>query len=113
MPRVARGPALAERTGGNPFYVGESGRLLASEGALVATSEVPEGVRDVRRRRLARLPPAAVSVLRLAAEIGRIGGEHDLVAYRWCVEHIASQAPPSGPRPPNTGTAVAVSATRG
>jgi hypothetical protein len=63
--------ALAERTGGNPFYVRESVRLLASEGALVATSEVPEGVRDVLRRRLARLPPAAVSVLRLAAVVGR------------------------------------------
>ena len=63
--------ALAERTGGNPFYVWESVRLLASEGALVATSEVPEGVRDVLRRRLARLPPAAVSVLRLAAVVGR------------------------------------------
>jgi hypothetical protein len=63
--------ALAERTGGNPFYVWESVRLLASEGALVATSEVPEGVRDVLRRRLARRPPAAVSVLRLAAVVGR------------------------------------------
>ncbi|HEY7199345.1 MAG TPA: BTAD domain-containing putative transcriptional regulator, partial [Candidatus Dormibacteraeota bacterium] len=63
--------ALAERTGGNPFYLRESVRLLASEGALVATSEVPEGVRDVLRRRLARLPPAAVSVLRLAAVAGR------------------------------------------
>lgn len=63
--------ALAERTGGNPFYVWESVRLLASEGALVATSEVPDGVRDVLRRRLARLPAPAVSVLRLAAVVGR------------------------------------------
>ncbi|MCW2917988.1 MAG: putative LuxR-family transcriptional regulator [Actinomycetia bacterium] len=62
---------LAERTGGNPFYVRESARLLASEGALVATSEVPEGVRDVLRRRLARLPDPAVAVLRLAAVVGR------------------------------------------
>ncbi|MFD0688081.1 ATP-binding protein [Actinomadura fibrosa] len=59
--------ALAERTGGNPFYVRESAKLLSSEGALVATSEVPEGVRDVLRRRLARLPEPAVAVLRLAA----------------------------------------------
>ncbi|HEX6870821.1 MAG TPA: AAA family ATPase, partial [Micromonosporaceae bacterium] len=62
---------LTERTGGNPFYVRESARLLAAEGALVAISEVPEGVRDVLRRRTARLPPAAVSVLRLAAVVGR------------------------------------------
>jgi DNA-binding SARP family transcriptional activator len=70
--------ALAERTGGNPFYLRESARLLASEGALVAVSEVPEGVRDVLRRRLARLPPPAVSVLRLAAAVGR-EAEVDLV----------------------------------
>ncbi|MEO3774773.1 BTAD domain-containing putative transcriptional regulator [Micromonospora sp. B9E7] len=63
--------ALAERTGGNPFYVRESARLLAAEGTLVATSDVPEGVRDVLRRRLSRLPSAAVSVLRLAATAGR------------------------------------------
>ncbi|MEU3918065.1 BTAD domain-containing putative transcriptional regulator [Streptomyces sp. NPDC029004] len=63
--------ALAERTGGNPFYVRESARLLGSEGALVALSDVPEGVRDVLRRRLGRLPEAAVSVLRLAAVAGR------------------------------------------
>ena len=62
---------LADRTGGNPFYVRESARLLRSEGALVALAEVPEGVRDVLRRRLARLPQAAVSVLRLAAVVGR------------------------------------------
>lgn len=63
--------ALADRTGGNPFYVRESARLLESEGALVALAEVPEGVRDVLRRRLARLPQPAVSVLRVAAVLGR------------------------------------------
>ncbi|WP_431924201.1 BTAD domain-containing putative transcriptional regulator [Nonomuraea jabiensis] len=62
---------IAERTGGNPFYVRESARLLNGEGALVALSEVPEGVRDVLRRRLARLPASGVSVLRLAAVAGR------------------------------------------
>ncbi|MEU1985760.1 BTAD domain-containing putative transcriptional regulator [Nocardia sp. NPDC019395] len=62
---------IAERTGGNPFYVRESARLLHGEGALVALSEVPDGVRDVLRRRLARLPEGDVSVLRLAAVAGR------------------------------------------
>ena len=62
--------ALGARTGGNPFYLKESAKLLASEGALVAVSEVPEGVRDVLRRRLSRLPPPAVAVLRLAATVG-------------------------------------------
>ncbi|WP_121161864.1 BTAD domain-containing putative transcriptional regulator [Micromonospora pisi] len=71
--------ALAERTGGNPFYVRESAQLLASEGALVATSEVPEGVRDVLRRRLSRLPESAVAVLRLAAVAGREADVETLV----------------------------------
>ncbi|GAA3575179.1 hypothetical protein GCM10022419_065370 [Nonomuraea rosea] len=62
---------IAERTGGNPFYVRESARLLNGEGALVALSEVPEGVRDVLRRRFARLPEGGVSILRLAAVAGR------------------------------------------
>ncbi|WP_127502946.1 BTAD domain-containing putative transcriptional regulator [Actinoplanes solisilvae] len=62
--------ALALRTGGNPFYVRESARLLAAEGALVALSEVPAGVRDVLRRRLAHLPDSALAALRLAAVAG-------------------------------------------
>ncbi|MFJ9704970.1 BTAD domain-containing putative transcriptional regulator [Streptomyces sp. NPDC101234] len=62
--------ALAERTGGNPFYVLESARLLADEGALVAISEVPQGVRDVLRRRLALLPAAARWVVQLTAVLG-------------------------------------------
>jgi hypothetical protein len=61
---------IAQRTAGNPFYVRETVRLLDSEGDLVAVSEVPAGVRDVIRRRLARLPQATVSVLHLAAVIG-------------------------------------------
>ena len=63
--------ALAERTDGNPFYLIESARLLASEGDVVATSQVPEGVADVLRRRFARLPEETVSVLRLASAVGR------------------------------------------
>lgn len=62
--------AITARSGGNPFYLRESVRLLRSEGELVAVSEVPQGVRDVLRRRLARLPEAAVPVLRLAAAAG-------------------------------------------
>ncbi|WP_236652328.1 BTAD domain-containing putative transcriptional regulator [Streptacidiphilus neutrinimicus] len=62
--------ALAERTGGNPFYVLESARLLASEGALVAVSDVPQGVRDVLRRRLALLSAGTRTVLGLTAAAG-------------------------------------------
>ncbi|WP_106961058.1 BTAD domain-containing putative transcriptional regulator [Streptomyces sp. 351MFTsu5.1] len=61
---------LAERTGGNPFYVRESARLLADEGALVAVSEVPQGVRDVLRRRLALLSADARAAVQLAAVAG-------------------------------------------
>ncbi|MFC6594895.1 BTAD domain-containing putative transcriptional regulator [Kitasatospora paranensis] len=63
--------ALAERTGGNPFYLVESAQLLAGEGALVAVQEVPQGVRDVLRRRFDRLPAGTVEVLRTAAVAGR------------------------------------------
>ncbi|MFE2523174.1 BTAD domain-containing putative transcriptional regulator [Streptomyces sp. NPDC059382] len=61
---------ITARTGGNPFYVWESARLLDREGALVALSEVPQGVRDVLRRRLALLPEAGLAVVRLAAAVG-------------------------------------------
>ncbi|MGB7239453.1 MAG: BTAD domain-containing putative transcriptional regulator [Rhodococcus sp. (in: high G+C Gram-positive bacteria)] len=62
---------LTERTAGNPFYLRESALLLSSEGAVVATSEVPEGVRDVLRRRFARLPELTISMMRLASVFGR------------------------------------------
>jgi hypothetical protein len=71
QPDAATLTALVERTGGNPFYLTESARLLGSEGGLVATSKVPEGVRDVLRRRFARLPELTVSVLRLASRDDR------------------------------------------
>jgi DNA-binding SARP family transcriptional activator/energy-coupling factor transporter ATP-binding protein EcfA2 len=71
--------AIAERTGGNPFYVRETVRLLASEGALVALSEVPDGVRDVLRRRLARLAPGTATVLAVVAAIG-LEADVDVVA---------------------------------
>jgi DNA-binding SARP family transcriptional activator len=61
---------IAERTGGNPFFLKEASRLLDSEGALAATSEVPAGVADVLARRIARLPATAQTILRQAAVIG-------------------------------------------
>lgn len=57
---------LAARTGGNPFFVRESARLLGGVGLRA----LPDGVRDVLRRRLARLPEPAVALLRLAAFAG-------------------------------------------
>jgi DNA-binding SARP family transcriptional activator len=61
---------IAERTGGNPFFLKETSRLLDSEGALAAISEVPAGVADVLARRIARLPATAQTILRQAAVIG-------------------------------------------
>jgi hypothetical protein len=70
--------ALHERTGGNPFYLKELLRLLDSEhlggwgtAEAVAESVVPDGVRDVIGRRVARLPEDTQALLRAAAVIGR------------------------------------------
>jgi DNA-binding SARP family transcriptional activator len=61
---------ITERTGGNPFFVRETIRLLDSEGAAAATSEVPAGVAEVLKRRIARLPATAQTILAQAAVIG-------------------------------------------
>ncbi|WP_214104988.1 BTAD domain-containing putative transcriptional regulator [Acrocarpospora catenulata] len=77
--------AIVERTGGNPFFVKETVRLWEAEADI---SEVPSGVRDVLRRRIARLPEKAQQILLQAAVIGRdvdvdvlvdISGDEDLV----------------------------------
>ncbi|MFC4942246.1 BTAD domain-containing putative transcriptional regulator [Pseudonocardia sp. GCM10023141] len=62
---------VTERTGGNPLFVRELARLVAVEGIAAAGHAVPAGVRDVLRRRLARLPGPAQTVLRHAAVLGR------------------------------------------
>lgn len=73
-PRDAR--QIHERSGGNPFYVKELGRLVASGGDL---GSVPAGVRDVIRHRLAGLPAEARTVLHQASVLGR-DVEVDLLA---------------------------------
>jgi predicted ATPase len=67
-----------DRTEGNPFFVTELLRLLQSEGGLQADDPlaavqraIPAGVRDVLRRRLARLPEQTNAVLLVAAVAGR------------------------------------------
>ncbi|MFD0899835.1 BTAD domain-containing putative transcriptional regulator [Actinomadura sediminis] len=62
---------IAARTGGNPFFVRETARLLDAEGLPAAVRRVPAGVGDVLRRRIARLPEPARNVLRDAAVVGR------------------------------------------
>ncbi|MFB9208061.1 BTAD domain-containing putative transcriptional regulator [Nonomuraea spiralis] len=67
--RVADAPGLVEalldRTGGNPFYLGEVLRLPGGE------RTVPSGVRDVIERRVARLPEETRDLLAAAAVAGR------------------------------------------
>jgi class 3 adenylate cyclase len=72
------------QTDGNPFFVGEVVRLLASEGRLAALDagaelEIPQGVREVIGRRLDRLSDGTNQALRVAAVIGR-DFEGELVA---------------------------------
>jgi eukaryotic-like serine/threonine-protein kinase len=81
---VGLAEAVQEQTDGNPFFVGEVVRLLASEGKLtgagsVAELEIPQGVREVVGRRLDRLSEQTNQALRVAAVIGRDFDE-DLVA---------------------------------
>ena len=77
--------AVADRCGGNPFFITELLRLLQSErrlaapdAAAAARREVPVGVRDVLRARLARLPAQTGTVLMVAAVAGR-GFDLDLI----------------------------------
>lgn len=62
---------VAERTGGNPLFVRELARLIAAEGSDAADSAVPAGVREVLRRRVARLPDPVATTLRQVAVLGR------------------------------------------
>jgi predicted ATPase/DNA-binding CsgD family transcriptional regulator len=71
--------ALHRETEGNPLFVQELVRHLAETGRLDESGSfaaegapsVPESIRDVIDRRLARLSPASVRVLRLAAVLGQ------------------------------------------
>jgi DNA-binding SARP family transcriptional activator len=60
--------AIHERSEGNPFFVTQLARLIASGAGL---GDIPAGVRDVVRRRLADLPAETVALLEVAAVAGR------------------------------------------
>ncbi|MGH9263839.1 MAG: BTAD domain-containing putative transcriptional regulator, partial [Acidimicrobiales bacterium] len=62
--------AIHARAEGNPFFTTELARLLAG-GHGLPDSDVPSGVRDVVRQRLALLPEPTADLLRVAAVIGR------------------------------------------
>nr|WP_191910324.1 BTAD domain-containing putative transcriptional regulator [Microbispora cellulosiformans] len=69
--------AVAARTGGNPFFLRETARLIAAEGEAAAPTTVPAGVRDVLAARLAVLPARVRTVLGVAAVLdAEIPGKH-------------------------------------
>lgn len=63
----AESAALADRTGGNPFFVSEYARLPRAERL---GGEIPIAVKSVLERRLGALDPAVLQTLRTAAIIG-------------------------------------------
>lgn len=67
---------VAEATAGNPFYVAEYARLVSTRPDLrtvdVDELPVPDGVLDVLRQRLARLPDASRTLLGQAAVLGQV-----------------------------------------
>ena len=78
MPGKAVVAAIYQCTEGNPLFVGEVVRLLAAEGRLDRADDpaglrlvIPEGIREVIGRRLARLSPRCREVLGLASVFGR------------------------------------------
>ena len=88
--------SIAERTGGNPFFIKETARLLDSEGTLAAATEVPAGVREVLQRRIARLPATAQTILRQAAVIGTETDVGVLADVTGAEEHVLLDAIEAG-----------------
>ncbi len=73
---------IQERTGGNPFFVGEAVRALphsVTDPAELDQLGVPEGVKDLIGRRVARLGASAARTLGAAAAIGPV---FDLMVVR-------------------------------
>ncbi len=70
--------AIQHRAEGNPFFATELARLVVAErdrddalGAVSPGGDVPSGVRDVVRRRVALLPENTVGLLQISAVVGR------------------------------------------
>ncbi|WP_439031060.1 BTAD domain-containing putative transcriptional regulator [Gordonia terrae] len=62
---------LRSRTDGNPLFVRELAKLVASRGPSQAVETVPSGVKNVLLQRISRLPAEVATVLRLASLFGR------------------------------------------
>ena len=71
-PDARTAAAAADRTAGNPFYLGELARLVReSDDASRAWGQVPGTVHDVLVHRLSRLPDESRRLLDVAAVVGR------------------------------------------
>jgi tetratricopeptide (TPR) repeat protein len=71
-------PIVRSRSGGNPLFVRELGRLLVAgdRPGLAGTSVVPDSIRAVVQRRLSRLSAGCEAMMRIAAAIGEeFGGD--------------------------------------
>jgi tetratricopeptide (TPR) repeat protein len=78
IPRETVVAAIHHCTEGNPLFVGEVARLLATEGRLERAGDpagltltIPAGIRAVIGRRMARLPEQCGKLLGLASVFGR------------------------------------------
>jgi DNA-binding SARP family transcriptional activator len=86
--------AIHRETEGNPLFVGELVRLLASEGRLeeaisnAGTLTVPQGVREVIEHRLGRLSDYCRRLLSVASVLGR---EFELETLSWISERPKKQ----------------------
>ena len=84
-PPIGLTDAVYAETEGNPFFIAEVVRLLASEGRLDERSTrwsltIPQGVREVIGRRLEHLSDECNEVLTAAAVCGRVFAVEPLVA---------------------------------
>ena len=73
---------LRSRTDGNPLFVRELAKLVASRGFSAAAAAIPRGITSVLMQRIERLPAEVATVLRLAALFGR-GAPIDGVLTLW------------------------------
>ena len=80
---AAQAAAIHDRTGGNPFYVRELARHVA-EHPRTAFGDVPEGIRDVVRARVERLPAQCADALGAAAVLGEAFDVATLAAVSAC-----------------------------
>ncbi|MGN2640073.1 BTAD domain-containing putative transcriptional regulator [Nocardia takedensis] len=73
---------LRARTEGNPLFVGELAKWIASHGIRDALTSMPDGIREVLLRRADRLPAEVGRMLRLLSVCGR-GADIDTLLALW------------------------------